>query len=299
MNDPPFACIPTVNIRSIRSCHVVVDCTYPGGQTVNIPEMIRQSFIQTLALMKRDAHYISLSSVMAYGVPEGDAEMKLHRVSQTVYGAIKRQSEEDLFYWKRCERKPLCFQTGQTHGVLQAATQSYRHALTYGDGVIHGGPEDALNTIFVHSLASSSQMWTRRLIPNTVYTLISSPHGLKRLSRVACGAIPGRLQAKGFPEIAYSKVPTLSTALIKSLGESMVLPLIPKLAPRLKGMYRVKVAAQGSHANHRYESRPIKALLGTCPGLLIDGLGCDFQTTLEAYTRIRTRLDRSLSAARQ
>ena len=34
---------------------------------------------------------------MAYGVPEGDAEMKKHQVSQTVYGAIKRQSEEDLF----------------------------------------------------------------------------------------------------------------------------------------------------------------------------------------------------------
>ena len=155
MNDLPFCLYSDSQYPDlIRSCHVVVDCTYPGGQTVNIPEMIRQSFIQTLALMKRDAHYISLSSVMAYGVPEGDAEMKLHRVSQTVYGAIKRQSELDLFrIGKDASVNLYAFRLGQTHGVLQAATQSYRHALTYGDGVIHGGPEDALNTIFVHSLA--------------------------------------------------------------------------------------------------------------------------------------------------
>ena len=124
---------PETMAQALSDCDLVIDLTYPSGQTHEIPAILRRMVEAVMTGMRPGASYVYASSVSAFGMSSSSRRMGERRIARTPYARIKRQAEKFVLEVARTYRiVPYLFRLGQTHGYLQSVTADYLGALALG-----------------------------------------------------------------------------------------------------------------------------------------------------------------------
>jgi nucleoside-diphosphate-sugar epimerase len=248
--DIPFSYIDMTSPDDIReklgAMDVVLDFGYPAGQLQDILVRSKDNIGKVLAAMKKGGAYFYMSSIMAYGMPDGETWIKHYRFPRTSYSYIKRKIERFTFtQGKHAGIRVYNFRLGQVHGFLQSVNGSFRKKIADTDTiVVDGSPNDPVNVIFIYSLCEAILQCVNGTRPPGLYTLVADPQWtLQELYEYY-------LEYYGLKaDILYkprgkAKAPGLQQRLInlarpyRAILEAYFLIRFPSLAVRIKGGYR-------------------------------------------------------------
>jgi nucleoside-diphosphate-sugar epimerase len=231
----------------IGAMDVVLDFRYPSGQLQEILQRSKVTIGHVLANLKKGSMYFYMSSIMAYGMPDGEKWIGHYYFPRTSYAYIKRRLEK--FTRKRGKQlgvQIFNFRLGQVHGFLQSVNGSFRKKLSDSAiALVDGNPDDPVNIIFIYPLCEAIIHCIRGFHPAGLYTLVSSPQWtLKELYDyyLRYYELPAHLEFS--PAGVKKKGKTFFQRGIdlvrpfRSLLETYILMRNPGLAVRLKGRFR-------------------------------------------------------------
>jgi nucleoside-diphosphate-sugar epimerase len=270
--------------EKIGAMDVVLDFGYPSGQLQEILERSKMTIGNVLANLKKGSMYFYMSSIMAYGMPDGEKWIGHYYIPRTPYAYIKRRLEKfTQGRGKRLGVQIFNFRLGQVHGFLQSVNGSFRKKLSDSNiALVDGNPDDPVNIIFIYPLCEAIIQCIKGLHPPGLYTLVSSPQWtLKELYDyyLRYYRLPAHLEFA--PAEVKKKGKTFFQKGVdmvrpyRSILETYVLMRIPGLAVRLKGRFRqgellrIESSAAGEREYIDFN------LLGKPPFKVISGLTAD------------------------
>src|SRR4029077_18703572 len=113
-----------------KECSIVVDFTLPSGELYSIPKSIDTIMENIISGLSGDQKYIYMSSIMAYGMPPAEKNIKSYLIPRSSYAFIKRKAEtRPLQLGRKYKIKTYNFRLGQVHGFLQSVNTSFREKL--------------------------------------------------------------------------------------------------------------------------------------------------------------------------
>jgi len=288
-----YAYIDTNNEQQLREqlgqLDVVLDFAYPAGQLDEILSRSKTNILQTLSVMKKGGAYFYMSSIMAYGMPDGQKWIEHYGLPRTSYSYIKRSIEKfTTRQGKKLGINVYNFRLGQVHGFLQSVNSSFRKKLTETNiALVDGNPDDKVNVIFIHPLCEAIVRCSKGVHPPGLYTLVSSPQWtLQQLYEYYLDyyKLSGRLLFR--PSDIKKRRKSLFRVAIelarpyRALLETYLLMRIPSLFTSIKGSFRMsELQQQVDSAAGKMEYIDFN-LLGTPPFQMIGGLAVDPVQTL-------------------
>lgn len=288
----------------LYDCELIVDCAYPSGEAVSIPQRLQENLTRSLSAMRSDGTYILLSSIMAFGMPPRSMTLKNYYIPRTSYARIKRQSEQEAMVLARSLSKRLIiFRMGQVHGILQSVTSQFIQDLSWPQISVSGTDTQLTTTIFASSVAQAVVKCALGKTKPNLYTLVSSPQWTQeqlysyyrlRYSLPASVVFDGNSVNEA--ALARGTMSTLLSPLLKQrhLLEAYVIPRFPSLFPYAKGLFRIlatrREIAQPNPPVIRHHN-----LCGKVPGWIISDIASSPTQVLQA----ERGLDRSLDAVLQ
>lgn len=289
----------------VLSCaDAVVDCTFPSGQQQQLVPLIESNTSAVMQLMKKDAVFIHSSSISAFGMPNNSPELKNYRFARTGYAKVKRLAEQRITQLGRQHAvRTAHLRLGQVHGVLQSVSRQIFSAIERGGLTAMGTPDSLCNIAFAHSVAEAyKQAAFGRLSDGQIETVVSNPQwSLTKLYdtyQQLAGRdfkVTYRLDAKPSSRSSFlGRVVRLATP-FRSILESQVLPLFPRMVPRLKGEYRVQAVHRDRNVERTsFESAPLFNLIGAVPSTIVEKTRSSPEETIVAYRQIEARLEAAL-----
>jgi hypothetical protein len=290
--------------QALSDCDVVADFRYPSGELVDILKESKKNIAAAIGSMKTGSRYVFMSSIMAFGMPDGASKVREHSVPRTSYSYIKRESERfALKMGKRAGMPVFLFRLGQVHGVLQGVSQEYVVAFSTGRVRVNGAPGDPSITVFACSVGEALLRCTKDLVPG-LYTVVCSPqwtlaelHSYYQIRyKVKASVEYAPVQPKSSIRCGLmSLVGALRSGLMSQRGllETYILLPFPVLFREFKGRYRVaraRIEATGSPLNR---ATIIHSLLGRVPGETVKGI----PASLDEVVAVEQRLERIIDAA--
>ena len=291
----------------LSDCELVLDFTSPTGQITDLLQSIENNMLSILNCMKAGGKYIYMSSVMAFGMPSQSERIKNHVLPRTAYASLKRCAEK---YARAIGRKRdiqvFIFRLGQVHGVLQLVTQKFISQLEEGRLCVNGNPKSYTNTVFASSVSEAVLKCVGDGLKPGTYTIVSAPQWtleeLFHFYRVRYGV-------KGLIEYGYKSENTVSlrSTVIEYLWSRMIswrdlletylLLRIPLVASKVKGLFRIKVAA---HEIARMKSKGSKSskvdlmLLGVTPAPTITAIRSSLQEIVSSEQALEAALNNAI-----
>ncbi|MBS1659720.1 MAG: NAD(P)-dependent oxidoreductase [Bacteroidetes bacterium] len=267
--------------QKLGQLDVVLDFSYPAGQLHEILSRSKDSIARTIAAMKKDSSYFYMSSIMAYGMPENDKNLKHWSIPRTSYAYIKRTIEgHTVAQGSKHGVKIYNFRLGQVHGFLQSVNGSFRKKLSDAPiARVDGNKEDSVNIIFIYTLCEAIVQCARGQHKPGLYTLVSSPQWtLEQLYGyyidyyklpATMEYVPGNQQK--------AKVSLVQWGLrlarpYRSVLETYLLMRMPGMAVKLKGSFRQSQLQQGGSEEREYIDYNLLGApsVQTIPGLTTD-----------------------------
>jgi len=234
--------------HSLEALDLVVDCSYPAGQLHSILPATKRNVQAVIAAMPEKAAYVYMSSIMAYGMPDGQTQIEHYMVPRTAYAYIKRSAERYIHQISRkYKRRAYSFRLGQVHGFLQSVNESFKEKLSStSKAYITGDPGELTNTIFISSLGEAILKCGKGTISPGVYTLVSQPQWtLKELYGYYLNMYNLTTELVYMPIVRNVKkragFPAGLMAFLKKhrpLLETYILMQLPKMAVKFKGRFR-------------------------------------------------------------
>ena len=181
INQIPFHITATLSEEDlkliIQSHHVILDFTYPSGQANIILKTIKENMQSIISQMSCHQKYFHMSSIMAFGFPDGEKNLKYYKIPRTSYGYIKRNAELIARTLGAKYKVPIYnFRLGQVHGFLQSVNTSYRNKLFSNTNIyLDGEAHDKVNVIFINSLCYAIVDCLENKYQPNVYTLVNDP----------------------------------------------------------------------------------------------------------------------------
>ncbi len=155
---------------------VVVDFTYPTGQSTDFWEILKRHITSVMQTIKPGSTYIYMSSIMAFGMPPGYHYVRNFLLSGTSYSYIKRKSERFVRkLGKELNLKVFTLRLSQIHGSLQPVTQQFINDLSSSALCVNGKPESLTNTAFTFSVSEAIIKCAKGNLTSGLYTVVSSP----------------------------------------------------------------------------------------------------------------------------
>lgn len=289
--DIPFARIDLNNSEQLKqqlsSFDAIIDCSYPAGQLFEILPAIRKNFNAVIPSMKKEAVFIYMSSIMAYGMPAGESRIGQYAIPRSSYAYIKRGAERAAM--KLCKQhgiKGYNFRLSQVHGFLQSVNASFREKLSGVEAVyIKGSEQDLTNTIFINAVCEAVIKCVRQEVVPGLYTLVAEPQWtLQELYTYYTSAYnPGcklvYFQETGGASSGSRWLVTRMIAVLKRfrpLLETYILMKLPGVSVKFKGRYRQSEVFSSVHAGLPKESIDFN-LLGKPPLAVIPGIKSSLQ----------------------
>jgi|GEM_PF-3102342 len=251
INQIPFHIATTLSDEDlkllIQSHDAILDFTYPAGQANIILNTIKENMQNIISQMNCDQQYFHMSSIMAYGFPDGEKDLKHYKIPRTSYGYIKRKAE--LFAKKTGAKYnvPIYnFRLGQIHGFLQSVNTSYRGKLFSNTNIyLDGQANDKVNIIFINSLCYAIIDCIDNKYQPNVYTLINYPQWtLQELYKYYTNTYELNPNIIYQPKLREKKQGNLKESILKlakryrPLLETYVLFRLPLLYKKVKGKFR-------------------------------------------------------------
>ncbi|HTL07866.1 MAG TPA: NAD(P)-dependent oxidoreductase [Chitinophagaceae bacterium] len=294
--------------ESLASLDLIIDCSYPAGQLHSILPSIRKNVQAVLAAMPAKAVFVYMSSIMAYGMPDGQVKIAHYRLPRTAYAFIKRRAES---YIEQVSRKfnktAYSFRLGQVHGFLQSVNESFKEKLAaHSTAYITGSPDDLTNTIFISSLGDAILKCGNRELSPGVYTLVSQPQWtLKELYGYYLSMYNIDTDLVFMPISKNVKRKSLFPAGLmaflkkhRPLLETYILMQLPKMAVKFKGRFRQSEVYRV--VNERADQPSIDFNLLGKPGLqTVTGISSDVQEVTRYEKEMELFYTASLNKAMQ
>ncbi len=231
--------------EKLKDCNAVIDFTLPSGELYSISKTIDEILENIISGLSEKQVYIYMSSIMAYGMPPREKNIKSYFLPQSSYAFIKRKAEKKCLQWgKKYGVKTYNFRLGQVHGFLQSVNSSFREKLTQNPVAYFDGNEsDVTNTVFINSIAESIIRFSKGNENQGTYTLISNPQWtLKQLYEfyIEFYGIPVTLKFIPKPENKRNLRNSILSILKKyrPILETYILMKLPSLSFKVKGKYR-------------------------------------------------------------
>ena len=302
-----FSNVSDENRALLSDMDAVIDCTFPAGQAQTLAGMVEANAAAVMKCMKPDAVFIHSSSISAFGMPIDSTELRNHKFARTSYARIKRSAEKRI---SRCGRRHGIrvshLRLGQVHGVLQSVTRQFRSLIAQGRIRSTGQGTSLSTTVFCHSVAEAYVRAARAEFPDSsVTTVVSDPQWtLETLFDVYRDITSTPFSIEYLGASAQPTRRGLAVRLIRagtpfrSVLESQVLPLVPGIAPRLKGMYRMHATERERRATtHNGEPDPLFHLVGRVPGRVSNGIKSSPEESIAAFRQIEALLAETLNTA--
>ena len=288
--------------RQFGDINLFIDCSYPSGQLYDIADQIKQQLSALFAAMPQDTSFIYCSTIMAFGMPDGQKWVKNYFIPRSTYAHLKRIAEKTV---KRLSHKyqvpAFIFRLGQVHGFLQSVNTSYREKLSMNKTItLDGSPADLVNIIFIETLAEAVMRVGLKEITTGTYSLVNYPQWtLKQLyvHYTAYYSLQNNIQfianmGSGAKKSWY-KISLDSLKKYRALLETFILIRNEMMYIKVKGKYRMMNVKRsiGNDTNSRFTDFH---LLGKNPGQLIQGLDCDPQSILSREKEIEAYYNNSI-----
>lgn len=156
---------------------ILIDCTYPAGQLYEINDQIKHQLKSIFPLLPKNTLFIYMSTIMAFGMPDGHKRVTHFYIPRTTYAYFKRRAEKlvhQLSY--KYHIRGYNFRLGQVHGFLQSVNASYREKMSFAqDIVLDGNSNDSVNIIFISTLAEAILLTFKNSIKPGTYSLVEYP----------------------------------------------------------------------------------------------------------------------------
>lgn len=297
--------ISPASAEVLSHADAVVDCTFPAGQQQQLIPLIEQNTRAVMQVMKKGATYIHSSSISAFGMPNNSPALKNYRIARTSYAKVKRMAEKRITNLGKKHSINTChLRLGQVHGVLQSVTRQLKSMIQRGGFTAIGDPDVLCNVAFAHSVAEAyKQAALGKIADGQIQTVVANPQWT--LSQLY--ATYQHLSSHDF-KVKYktTQVASKRTSLVnravrlatpfRSILESQVLPLFPRLAPRLKGEYRIQSVLRDRTQPAAFnEFAPVFNLVGPVPGAIVTDTRSTPEETILAYQQIEERLEAVLA----
>ena len=236
----------------LADCDLVADFIIYSGL---LPSVVKQSahkiVTNVIKHSKTTAQHVYMSSIMAFGMGKNDSEFKNYFFARSIYGKMKRYSEQiALQSGKECNKKVYILRLGQVHGELQNVSRRLLGEIRNVPTLV---PDSFSYTIFPLSIAEALVNIAKGKESPGTYTLVSNPEwSWKAVHQYYCD----RLSLK--PEIimATSEKPSLFQMLRRKTQEkistilttyaepiaSYILIYFPGLERRIRARYYTKKA---------------------------------------------------------
>jgi nucleoside-diphosphate-sugar epimerase len=294
--------IQSDDVAALQQCDLIADFSYPTDQQKqNSLETIERNSKAVMKCLRTEAHYVYMSSFMAFGMPSKAEQIHDFRVPRSAYAWIKRSAERLIFTLaRRYGLRAYNFRLGQVHGQLQSVTKEYRQLMREGSLVVNGHPDSVSNIVFTHSIYHALLKCAEGTVPSrTTYSLVCSPQW--RWSEVFkfyedVFALSCHIRYQGFARTdqAFLKAVFARAVSARDIIEPFLLRFFPSVMPLLKGEFRKKIAIMGREITGKPD---ICNIFGVAPGLAMDGIHSSFDETRSAQQDVRRFLNNALPTA--
>lgn len=270
---------------------ILIDCTYPTGQLYEINGQIKQQLKSIFPLLQKNTVFIYMSTIMAFGMPDGHKKVTHFTVPRTTYAYLKRVAEKLVHQLAhKYNIRGYSFRLGQVHGFLQSVNASYREKMSFNqDIVLDGCPDDPANIVFISTLAEAVISTIENGIKPGIYSLVECPQwalGQLYLYYKKYYSLENKLTFKKHTGILLStdiKKSSIANLIKKCRSIIEVFFLIKNkfLYIKIKGKYRVANSKKSPPTYLPKEQFTDFHLLGENPGPFIPGLVSDFQNVFD------------------
>jgi len=284
--DIRYQYIDTANTSDLRekigAMDVILDFGYPAGQLHEIIGRSKDTIRKVFEAMKEGGLYFYMSSIMAYGMPDNEKQIRHYYFPRTSYAYIKRSIEKFTFSLGRKKGvRVYNFRLGQVHGFLQSVSGSFRKKLSDTDiALVDGNREDSVNIIFIYPLCEAIIQCIKGIYKPGLYTLVADPQWTLQelydyyIHYYGLPAHPEyipRAQGKGGRGGFLERCINLARP-YRSILETYILMRFPALAIHLKGRFRKSELLQQREAVIKEMEYIDFNLLGTPSLRMIPGL---------------------------
>lgn len=269
--------------RDFEDINLFIDCSYPSGQLYEIADEIKRQLKIFFAAMPAEASFIYCSTIMAFGMPDGQKQVKNYFIPLSTYAHLKRIAEKTVNrIANQYNISAFIFRLGQVHGFLQSVNTSYREKLSMNKTItLDGNPTDLVNIIFIETLAEAVIRVGLKEMATGSYSLVNYPQWtLKQLYDyyISCYSLENKVQfikdIKSSTKRSGYKISLAPLKKYRALLETFFLIRNKKIYIKVKGKYRRMNVRHSVNVNTKSDYTDFH-LLGKNPGLLINGLSSE------------------------
>ena len=231
-------------------------------------------------------------------------ELKNYRFARTGYARVKRLAESRISTLGRKYGVRTChLRLGQVHGVLQSVTRQLWGVIETGGLTAMGTADSLSNVVFAHSVALACQQAAAGSIGDgQIETVVASPQWpLETLYKTYEDLFGRKFEVRYQGGLVRQGRSSLAAGMIRlgrpfrSFLEAQILPLVPGIAPRMKGLYRVhETMRDRSDRQNLSRSNPVYNLTGAVPGPIVKNTRSSPSESIDAFRRIQARLEEIL-----
>jgi nucleoside-diphosphate-sugar epimerase len=287
--------------QKLSDCNTVIDFTYPAGEIFSIPKSIDIVMGNIISALPKETVYIYMSSIMAYGMPPMEKNIKSYFVPHSSYAFIKRRAEKKCrSMGKKYGVKTYNFRLGQVHGFLQSVNSSFREKLNQNDiAFIDGDEYDLTNTIFINSIAEAIIKFSKADEAPGTYTLISNPQWtLGQLYNYYKEFYNIPTTLKFIPKRDSSKNILNSLKKYRPILETYILMNMPALSLSIKGKYRENEIRQIRNSKYQNFTYLDYNLLGKPDRKIINDINSDYNTVFNLEKEMEKSYENMLNSRR-
>jgi nucleoside-diphosphate-sugar epimerase len=282
----------------------VIDCTYPSGQLYEIKNIIGKQLTALFGVMRPGTTFIYLSTIMAFGMPDGYNAVNNFAIPRSTYAYLKRFAEKKVTSLSREYKIPAFnFRLGQVHGFLQSVNTSYREKFAENREILlDGAPGSLVNIIFINTLAEAVLKACSGQLGTGTWSLVNHPQWtLTELYDYYKKYYSLKNNIRFMVAHKASLKQNLKNSLLKkvknyrSLLESYFLINRKNLYIKFKGKYRVLNVKAALITPERAGFTDFH-LLGKNPGRLIEGMQASPETVFNKEKEMEARYNSLLNA---
>ncbi len=161
--------------EAFADCDLLVDFSVTPGEAADITAHYRRNITRALEYTRRDARYVFISSINAFGMGGRFNRAKNYFLPHTIYAYTKRYGERlARQLGKRHGKQIYIFRLSHVHGLLQRVSEETRQ-LVRSSYRRFAYPDTPSYTIFCHSIAEGLIGVAKGGERPGNYTLISHP----------------------------------------------------------------------------------------------------------------------------
>ena len=273
--------------KELKDVDVVLDFSLPSAEGFEMLRIIKQNIDKIISATPPHAVFIYMSSIMAYGMPSRNKQLRSYLFPRALYGFIKRKAEKNVRSSGAKYKVPVYnFRLGQVHGFMQSVSESFIDKLSSVKVAYLDGKEtDLTNTIFISSLSEAIIACGLKQIKASTYTLISYPqwtlyelynYYFTRFSLYTDIIYQPKLVDKRslFGKLFFKKIKQY-----RAFIETYILTKLSSASIYLKGKYRVvEINAEINEDKISYIDQNV---IGTPTLPIIKNLDCSISSILE------------------